>query len=172
MKKRAITAVLWAILSIVCATTAWSTGFPLGKTFTNEYFTMQYPQSWTASSTDYNGREMIYFIGEGNSGANMSVTYTRNTDDIDTSIEIAISMLEQSVTDFKLLNRSCNAMINHYPAHVIEYTYVISDVKVKGVQFYIQKQNLAYIITLTSTADSFQKKWPLFKKIFNTIELF
>ncbi len=165
--KRFITSTLWVLLAVIFSANAWSET-TLGKSYSNSFLSMKYPSSW---SVDTNGSDVVYFKGNSSSGANINITHTNIVENLDALLEVTVEMLQRDLSDFQLIDYSNDIVVNTYPAHGIEYIFSVDDISVQGVQFYINKGYRTYIVTLTSTAQSFQQEWALFQKIINTLEL-
>jgi len=144
-----------------------------GRYYSDEYsFSIVFPKYWEIQQKEMGTAVIALSPEEGSQDdfrENVSITVEEVSGDITLDKYFVVSQqnLKSYSKDYKLLYKN-NTWLSRKPAMILGFTYSMSGLKLKVLQYYCLYKNKAYVITCTALPHSFDRYEEKFLKIVRT----
>jgi len=144
-----------------------------GRYYSDEYgFSIVFPKYWEIQQKEMGTAVIALSPEEGSKDdfrENVSITVEEVSGDITLDKYFVVSQqnLKSYSKDYKLLYKN-NTWLSRKPAMILGFTYSMSGLKLKVLQYYCLYKNKAYVITCTALPHTFDRYEEIFLKIVRT----
>jgi serine/threonine-protein kinase len=144
------------------------------KNVTIENFELNYPAEWTLNTEGQFGTKLILFAPADKTGKDFRENLTVLTENIsdpsvklDKYVALSEKMINKLMSDVNFVTNEAS-LINGVQFHTFVYTARQGQVRTKITQYFTLKDNVAYIITFSTTPDSYDAYKEIGTRIINT----
>lgn len=144
-----------------------------GRFYSDEYnFSIVFPKNWEIQQQEMGAVVIALSPEEGSKDdfrENIAITVEDVTDDatIEKYFELSQKNLKSYSKDYRLLYKN-TTWLSRKPAMILGFTYTMSGLKLKVLQYYCLNMNKAYVITCTALPHTFDRYEEKFLKIVRT----
>ena len=157
-----------------------TTNISLDKQYSNNYFSIKYPNSWQIVKDDNkvtNSTSVSVQIMEKQKNnhdfrpnINIIVSDKKRIESAITLANITISQHKQVMPAYQLLNKDVNVILSNCKGCKIEQQFSIQGYKLQNIQYTVKKKdNTTYIITATMDANKYSTQISILNQIINSL---
>lgn len=85
--------------------------------------------------------------------------------------EFSVNQLKEEINALKIIEPLSSATLSNFPAHKIVYNGVLEKIKLKYMQIWAIKSNIAYLVTYIAENNHFKDYINIIKQIVNSFEI-
>lgn len=147
-----------------------------GRFYSDEYnFSIVFPKHWQIQQQEMGAVVVALSPEEGMSDdfrENVAITVEEVSGDstLDKYFELSQKNLKSYSKDYRLLYKN-NTWLARKPAMILGFTYTMSGLKLKVLQYYCLNNNKVYVITCTALSHTFDRYEETFLKIVRSFRL-